>query len=209
MRISTIFVLFAVAAANSDGANLRHKREAFDFNQFLSNVGDAFSNAWSQLQDADWSQLQNLGDKIAQSEFVTSIVNSFQQIDWDEVRDGLFTAGDKISAHAVDAYEKAREVIRTQINCDNLDQSDSTLVADCVREKAANTNFYNQMKETIDSIKAEITKIEQDPNATEDRKRVAAQMQARIDQLESQSLNSASTNQIGLALFFALIGYLF
>ena len=30
----------------------------------------------------------------------------FEDIDWDTIKDGLFTAGDKISDHAVDAYEK-------------------------------------------------------------------------------------------------------
>ena len=62
------------------------------------------------------------------------------------------------------------------------------------------------IQDTIDSIKAEIALIEQDPNATEDRKRIAAQMQSRINQIESQPLNSGSTNQIAVALCFALIG---
>ena len=43
MRISSILVISSVAFANPDGANSRNKRD-FDFDQLLSNAGDAFSN---------------------------------------------------------------------------------------------------------------------------------------------------------------------
>jgi len=42
-------------------------------------------------------------------------------------------------------------------------------------------------QETIDEIRAEIALIEQDPNATEDRKRIAAEMQSRIDKIEESA----------------------
>ena len=134
------------------------------------------------------------------------VMTGFKEIDWMNMNQVLLTNKDTISNHLVDSFERAKENIRQQTNCDTINQSNVQEVQDCIKQKITNTDFYNEMKTAADNLKDQINDLKQDANVSPERKARANDMADRIAEIESQPLtNSSISPQTCIVLLVTIV----
>ena len=122
--------------------------------------------------------------------FLVIVVDSFKTVDWEKNKDTMFTADDKISDKAIDAFLQSKEIMRELKECSITD----ALAADndteaCVKAK----QYYSNMENTVTKMKAKIAQIEQDKKTTPERKMRALEIKARIAKIEDKSIETPTS----------------
>ena len=130
-------------------------------------------------------------------------MDSLKNVDWVEVKDTMFTAGDQISDRAIDVFLQSKDVLRELKDCSMLIGDAAAADNDtetCIKAK----KYYTQMQSTVSQIKAEIDEIEQDENATPERKKRAAELKSRILEIEEIPMDSAAIQGVYSVCLFIL-----
>lgn len=126
----------------------------------------------------------------------------------------LFTNEDFISDKMVDSFERAKENIRQQTNCDTItgyegyEQDYEKRFQDCIKQNGINIEFHNEMESMVNNLKQEIDNIKQSTNVTPQRKAKANDMADRIAEIESQPLISSITSTAPSSAYSPHIAFL-